>query len=79
MKHARADYQRIQDPEGKIGENEPVFLLRATDRVSPVAVEAWAREAARIGAASEIVDAAMSQARAMVAWQHAYGNKVPDL
>ena len=28
MKHARDDYNRIQDPAGKIPEDEPVFLLR---------------------------------------------------
>lgn len=32
MPHARADYQRIQDPAGKIGEDEPVMLFRAQDR-----------------------------------------------
>jgi hypothetical protein len=31
MIHARADYARIQDPAGKIGEDEPVFLMRAQD------------------------------------------------
>ena len=31
MIHARADYDRIQDPEGKIGDDEPVFLLRGQD------------------------------------------------
>jgi hypothetical protein len=29
MKHARDDYNRIQDPAGLIPEDEPVFLLRA--------------------------------------------------
>lgn len=32
MKHARNDYNRIQDPENLIPEDEPVFLLRSTDR-----------------------------------------------
>lgn len=33
MLHARTDYNvRIQDSENKIGENEPVFLLRAQDK-----------------------------------------------
>lgn len=32
MKHARADYDRIQDPKNKIGKDEPVFLFRAQDR-----------------------------------------------
>lgn len=32
MKHARPDYDRIQDPAGIIPEDEPVFLLRGQDR-----------------------------------------------
>jgi hypothetical protein len=32
MKHARADYDRIQDPAGKIPADEPVLLLRAQDK-----------------------------------------------
>ena len=32
MLHARQDYMPIQDPRGLIGEDEPVFLLRAKDR-----------------------------------------------
>ena len=32
MKHARADYDRIQDPAGLIPEDEPVFLFRAQDK-----------------------------------------------
>lgn len=37
MRHFRADYNRIQDPENKIGEDEPVFLIRAQDeRMVPI-------------------------------------------
>jgi hypothetical protein len=32
MKHARADYDRIQDPAGLIPEDEPVMLFRAQDK-----------------------------------------------
>lgn len=32
MKHARADYDHIQDPSDKIPDGEPVFLLRAQDK-----------------------------------------------
>ncbi len=42
MKHAREDYGRIQDPAGKIPDDEPVFLIRAKDLVSGDAVRAWA-------------------------------------
>lgn len=33
MKHAREDYNRIQDPEGKIPVNEPVMLFRGQDEL----------------------------------------------
>jgi len=32
MKHARKDYDRIQDPAGLIPDDEPVFLFRAQDK-----------------------------------------------
>lgn len=42
MIHARPDYQRIQDPSGKIPEDEPVFLLRAQDQTAAATVRYWA-------------------------------------
>ncbi len=42
MIHARPDYNRIQDPDNLIPDDEPVFLLRAKDRTAPAAVDAWA-------------------------------------
>lgn len=53
MKHARQDYNRIQDPaltdpsllsEGStpIGEDEPVFLLRGQDKLAADIVDAYA-------------------------------------
>ena len=32
MKHARSDYNRIQDPAELIPDNEPVMLFRAQDK-----------------------------------------------
>jgi hypothetical protein len=32
MKHARPDYDRIQDPAGRIPADEPVLLFRAQDK-----------------------------------------------
>ena len=32
MKHAREDYNRIQDPAGLIPDDEPVMLFRAQDK-----------------------------------------------
>lgn len=81
MKHARPDYNRIQDPAGLIPEDEPVLLLRGQDRAAPATVRYWADEAEALGADPEICEAARKQASAMEAWQdHAPGvSKVPDL
>lgn len=79
MKHAREDYNRIQDPDNKIEQDEPVFLLRAQDINAPVVVDFWADEAEREGADSDIIKAARDQADAMRAWQDNNGCKIPDL
>lgn len=42
MLHQRPDYNRIQDPENKIGIDEPVFLLRAKDKTAPAILRLWA-------------------------------------
>lgn len=42
MIHARKDYDRIQDPDGKIPIDEPVFLIRGQDPVGADAVMKWA-------------------------------------
>ncbi len=79
MKHARPDYDRIQDPAGLIPDDEPVFLLRGQDSCAPGAVEAWARYAQAKGAAENIVRAAFRQATEMRAWQVRERRKVPDM
>ncbi len=79
MKHARPDYNRIQDPDGIIPEDEPVFLIRGQDKVGPAAVLDWARWAELAGAKPEIIESAKEQAVAMVHWQEAHGMKTPDL
>lgn len=66
MRHARLDYNHIQDPKGKIPEDEPVFLLRGQDICAPQAVIAWATHAQALGASDEIVKAAKDQARDMI-------------
>lgn len=68
MKHAREDYNRIQDPEGKIPEDEPVFLIRAQDELSGDVVRAWANLAEERGADPELVKRAFAHASKMDQW-----------
>jgi hypothetical protein len=76
MKHARADYDRIQDPAGLIPDAEPVFLLRGQDRNAAAAVRVWAKLVEDGGGDPAIVSAARDHADAMDAWPK---KKTPDL
>lgn len=69
MKHARPDYNRIQDPENKIPVDEPVFLLRARDPVAAATVRNWARRTSQIaGHDPRIVKLADEWANEMDKW-----------
>lgn len=75
MIHARDDYNRIQDPDGKIPEDEPVFLLRAQDALACKAVEYYAFLCSN-AQAPEVAAKARAHADRMAAWPK---KKVPDL
>lgn len=79
MKHARADYDRIQDPAGKIAEDEPVFLLRAKDKLAPDLVQAWGLAMIEIGGDHQLAQLALDHADRMREWQAVNGCKVADL
>ncbi len=76
MKHARADYDRIQDPEGKIPADEPVFLIRGQDRFAGAALRYYADLAEMGGAGEDLVKATLRQSHLMDAWPK---RKTPDL
>ena len=78
MKHVREDYSRIQDPEGLIPEDEPVFLLRGQDELAPGTLQHWADELIARGGDVKLAQAAVAHAARMIQWQHAHGGKIPD-
>ena len=91
MIHARNDYNRIQDPavndpsllsEGStpIGEDEPVFLIRARDLLGPETVRAWADAYVKLGALCDPVthQAVIEWADRMEEWQNENECKAPD-
>ena len=76
MKHARSDYnERIQDLHRKIPEDEPVFLLRAQDRLAADTVDFWADALESNGGPEDIVAAAREHANKMRDWSP---RKLPD-
>lgn len=78
MRHARSDYDSIQDASGRIPSDEPVFLLRASDILAPMAVDAWANMAILKNVDPIMISAAGKQAQLMRKWQTSHGSKVPD-
>lgn len=79
MKHARADYARIQDPDGIIPDDEPVFLLRGQDRRAVRAVVEYALDVFENSSDFTIAALALRQAAAMVVWQRDVISKEPDV
>jgi hypothetical protein len=68
MKHARDSYRQIQDPSGKIPEDEPVFLLRAQDPVAAEVVDYWVERTEAKGGDPGMLGLARDQADRMEAW-----------
>jgi len=68
MLHPRQDYQRIQDSAGLIPENEPVFLLRAQDKVAARTVRAWANYNLDAGGDPQLSKMAREHADLMDQW-----------
>lgn len=78
MRHARADYNRIQDPDGKIPDDEPVFLFRAQDELFEEVLRFYARRLnEKYGErTAEMQALTLSHAEAGMVWPH---KKAPDL
>lgn len=89
MIHARDDYNRIQDPalsnpsllsdgSSPIAEDEPVFLVRASDQGFAKTVKAWAAAHLEAGGDASMADAAERQIVRAAAWQKNNRRKVAD-
>ncbi len=79
MRHARQDYNRIQDPEGKIGEDEPVMLFRAQDRHMVAVLTMYGAlltASKNLRMADRVLKFASGDVRD---WQLKHGTKEPDL
>ena len=81
MIHARPDYARVQDPWKKIGDDEPVFLIRAKDILFPTPLLAYLEAySAQEGADQVIIDQLYAHLNLAVNWRarNAHLLKVAD-
>ena len=77
MIHGREDYnKRIQDSEGLIPADEPVFLIRAQDQVGADVVDHWVDRHLEEGGDEDIAEVAKEVACKMRAWPN---KKAADL
>lgn len=89
MIHARNDYNRIQDPalndpsllsEGSsaIAEDEPVFLVRASDQAFGDTLVAWMKAHLDAGGDPLMTTAVAAHLGKAIAWQERNRRKVAD-
>jgi hypothetical protein len=62
----------------KAAPDEPIFVLRASDKLAPVVVRIWSLLAATWGTPFAKTSEARSCAQAMEDWQKQNGCKIPD-
>lgn len=79
MNHGRKSLQHIQDPSGKIPEDEPVFLLRGQDRFAVPMLSYYASLVARETGDQAHINAIYDHAHRIAHWQSEHGSKTPDL
>jgi hypothetical protein len=79
MIHARDDYNRIQDPAGKIPEDEPVFLIRGQDFIAPHILQCYVNAAEANGYPADLIQKAREHIDRMNVWQHERAVKKADL
>ncbi len=80
MRHLRTDYNaRIQDVDGKITDDEPVFIVRGRDAIAPAAIRAWADELASKGGEPHAVNRVRLYANEVEEWGRKNGAKLPDV
>lgn len=73
--------ERFDDPSLlKLREGEPIFVLRAQDRVAPHTIDLWAAAAGSFDAPHPKLLAAVTRAGEMRLWQeqHPQAVKIPD-
>lgn len=79
MIHARIDYNHIQDiAEIKIKADEPVFLLRAKDKLAPMVTRHWANMLEQRDGDANMIQMVRNHANLMEKWQEKNGCKLPD-
>lgn len=62
----------------KAAPNEPLFVLRAQDKLAPWVLATWINLATALGTPRAKLDEATDLLAQMNAWQTKYGCKVPD-
>jgi hypothetical protein len=81
MKHAREDYNRIQDPANLIPEDEPVFLLRAQDLFYVDTLRYYRSLLQHNGSGTGMRDSVTAHIDASIRWRNKNWEKIkmPDL
>lgn len=70
-------YGHVTTEMGDIGENEPVFIIRAQDKTAPHMIAVYAAMADIAGAPPSFLDNLETAMEDMIQWQLVNGSRVP--
>lgn len=79
MKHARNDYSHIIDNTGKIPIDEPVFLLRGKDKLTPATIRFWIDEYMAHGGDTHNAKMLELHVQKIEKWQDEKGGAYPTI
>ena len=81
MIHSRDDYKDVQDPSGKIPEDEPVFLIRGHDVLAPIILGLYADLHQLMGGSDYVLRSGVRKHIELIrAWQiNGHKSKLADM
>jgi hypothetical protein len=68
-------YGKTQFPRGTIGEDEPIFVFRAQDKILPIVLEFYATMCEEAGSPPEHINIILTRKNEILAWQENRSNK----
>ncbi|MGW4127935.1 hypothetical protein [Amycolatopsis japonica] len=71
-------YGRVTLENGTIGEDEPVFVLRAQDALTPEVLAEYRRLCAVAGSPAKHLEGIDAAAHAVIEWQQGHHTQVPQ-
>lgn len=71
-------YGEVKTERGNLGEDEPVIVFRAQDKLLPKVLGFYLAKCASAGSPRKHIDAVLATLKRVSEWQQSHTTKVPD-